>query len=72
MYHEEIWINGELYWRGTPKGEWQKADVAYLNRRLLEAQKRIRELLADGEDNMRAAHAEGMWRERQGEEYGSY
>ena len=59
MFYEETWINGELHWRGTPTGEWIKADVEKLNVRLRDEQKRVRGL-QDAYNNMRD------WAERNG------
>ena len=42
MYYEETWIDGKLFWRGTPRGKWIEADSAKLNRALKEAQAELR------------------------------
>lgn len=79
MYYAEKWIDGKLFWRGTPFGEWIEADAAKLTARLLASEaevKRLRRELIDSEKEMRAemrdTAAEASWKERQGEDYGSY
>lgn len=44
MYYEEMWANGKLFWRSTPKGEWIEADAAKLNYKLRECQDDLRAL----------------------------
>lgn len=72
MYYAEKWINGVLHYRGSPDVEWLPAGVELLNRRLAETQKRMREMEMEHRMEVADAHAEGGWRERQGEDYGSY
>lgn len=32
MYYESRWIDGVLFWRGTPTGEWSVANAAHVAR----------------------------------------
>lgn len=44
MYYEEKMIDGVLYSRSTPKGEWQLVSPAQLTSLLLQARGRVKEL----------------------------
>ena len=45
MYFQETVINGRLYCKYTPDGEWHKVTAQNLTDRLLKAENRINELL---------------------------
>lgn len=41
MYHEEKWMDGRLYWRGTPDGAWIQASYGVVSERLQEAEQKL-------------------------------
>lgn len=45
MYYEEKWIDGQLYWRGTPDGEFKPASLQKTNWRLYEEIQRNKALV---------------------------
>jgi len=39
MYYKEEWINGKLYWKGTPEGSWVEMTSQQYADKLYEATK---------------------------------
>ena len=46
MFHEEKVIDGFLVWRSTPNGEWLLISPKIMTDKILELEKRVRELTA--------------------------
>lgn len=42
MYYEEKWMEGELYYRHTPKGEWIKFTESQYRLRVLELERQVK------------------------------
>lgn len=41
MFYQEKWINGELYYKNTPKGKWYKYTKEQYIRRLINKEEEI-------------------------------
>lgn len=44
MYYKEEWINGKLYWKGSPNGEWIEFTKQQYAERLLKAEAELKNL----------------------------
>ena len=42
MYYEEKWESGELWWRGTPNGEWHRATYETVSQRCQAAEELVK------------------------------
>jgi hypothetical protein len=49
MYYEEKVINGELYWRGNPDGEWIQVSRRDLTAKLLELRQKYYALIDEAD-----------------------
>jgi hypothetical protein len=47
MYYAEQWIEGRLYYKHTPNGEWKEFSLEAYAKRVMEREKEILSLHAD-------------------------
>jgi hypothetical protein len=45
MYHDEKIINGILYWRGTPNGEWTQYTLTQLTAKIERLRRQVQRSL---------------------------
>lgn len=55
MFYEEKLINGRLWCRGTPTGEWQLVTIEALTRRVLAAEADLERAMENHADDLSAA-----------------
>lgn len=44
MYYKEEWINGKLWWKGTPNGEWIPFTIGHYKERVLKLEAELKNL----------------------------
>lgn len=56
MYYKEEWINGKLYWKASPNGEWVEFTKQQYAERLLKAESELKNLQLGAVSGLLAEH----------------